>query len=422
MNVDNTEATHHPSEAELGLEPVSPTWYNTWLPRIGAAMVVLVAVGYGTIWVFTSTSDFLLTLIMSFFVAFALMPAVEMLAKRGWKRGPAALVAMMGMLTIVIVFLIAIVPIFVDQIVALIDSAPDLVDTGIVWVNDTFGMTVSLEELQVELSNAGIDATSLGLGVAGGVLGFATSVLGAVFKGLTIGLFVFYILADFPKMRAAALSRFNLASQERIDTVMTITIEKVGGYVYSRSVLAAISALFHFVVFWAIGLPYALALALWVGVVSQFVPTVGTYLAGVVPFLVALLSGEPMDAVWVLIAITLYQQIENYLISPKVTANTMELHPAVAFGSAIVGGALLGGIGALLALPFAATVTGLVQTFTDSNDLVESEEFDSPAEYEARLRERDAKRRARQSRLRLPESMRRKGEDEDSKNASDDPA
>jgi len=167
------------------------------------------------------------------------------------------------------------------------------------------------------------------------------------------------------------------------------------------------------VVFWIIGLPYALALALWVGVVSQFVPTVGTYLAGVVPFLVALLSGDPINAVWVLIAITVYQQIENYFISPKVTANTMELHPAVAFGSAIVGGSLLGGIGALLALPVAATITSLVQTFTDSNELIESDTFDSPEEYEQRLRERDKRRRTKESRLRLPKSRRRKSEDAD---------
>jgi predicted PurR-regulated permease PerM len=341
------------------------------------------------------------------------MPAVEYLSgKRGWKRGPAALTAMMGMLAVVVVFLIAIIPIFVDQVVALFSSLPELVDNGLELYNDALNDDLTLDELKAELNKAGIDATSLGVGLAGGVLGFASTILGAVFKALTIGLFVFYILADLPKLRAASLSRFKPAAQERIDTIITITIEKVGGYVYSRSVLALFSAAFHFVVFWIIGLPYALALALWVGVVSQFVPTIGTYLAGVVPFLVALLSGDPKDAVWVLIAITAYQQVENYLISPKVTANTMELHPAVAFGSAIVGGSLLGGIGALLALPVAATITGLVQTFTDSNELVESETFDSPEEYEARLRERDAKRRARDSRLRMPKTLRRKNDTE----------
>jgi predicted PurR-regulated permease PerM len=170
-----------------------------------------------------------------------------------------------------------------------------------------------------------------------------------------------------------------------MDTVTTITIEKTGGYVYSRLVLAVISSAFHLVVFLIIGLPYPLALALWVGLVSQFIPTVGTYLAAVVPIAVALVE-DPIDAVWVLIAIIIYQQIENYLISPRVTADTMDLHPAVAFGSVIVGAALLGGVGALLALPVAASLTALVQTYGDHHEVIQSESFQSPEEYEAQMR------------------------------------
>jgi predicted PurR-regulated permease PerM len=137
-------------------------------------------------------------------------------------------------------------------------------------------------------------------------------------------------------------------------------------------------------VFLVIGLPYPLALALWVGLVSQFVPTVGTYLAGAVPVIVALIE-NPIDALWVLIAIVVYQQIENYLISPKVTANTMDLHPAVAFGSAIVGANLLGALGAVLAIPVAATVTAVVQTYSHRYDLIDSEDYESPEQYEARM-------------------------------------
>ena len=92
-----------------------------------------------------------------------------------------------------------------------------------------------------------------------------------------------------------------------------------------------------------------------------------------------------MDAVIVIVIITIYQQIENYFISPKITANTMELHAAVAFGAAIVGGSLLGGIGALLALPVAATIVALVQTYTDSYEIVASEDFESVEAYEARI-------------------------------------
>jgi predicted PurR-regulated permease PerM len=97
-----------------------------------------------------------------------------------------------------------------------------------------------------------------------------------------------------------------------------------------------------------IGVPYPLALAAWVGLVSQFVPTVGTYLAGALPVLIALFH-DPVDALWVLAFILVYQQFENIVLSPRVTARTMSLHPAVAFGAVIAGGAALGPIGALLA-------------------------------------------------------------------------
>jgi predicted PurR-regulated permease PerM len=126
-------------------------------------------------------------------------------------------------------------------------------------------------------------------------------------------------------------------------------------------------------------------MGLWVGVISQFIPTVGTYIAGAVPVIIALMSGDPLDAVWVIVAITIYQQIENYLISPRVTKNTMDLHPAVAFGAAIVGASLLGGFGALIALPFAAAVTVIVQEYTHGYDLVASDVMESPEEYEARM-------------------------------------
>jgi hypothetical protein len=104
---------------------------------------------------------------------------------------------------------------------------------------------------------------------------------------------------------------------------------------------------------------------------SQFLPVIGTYLAGVLPVLVALLD-DPIRALWVLIVIVVYQQIENYLFAPRITARTLELHPAVAFSAAIAGAAMLGPVGALLALPACATVQGFLSEWGPSHDVVES--------------------------------------------------
>jgi predicted PurR-regulated permease PerM len=359
------------------------------MPRLAVGTLVAVAFWYGGQWAFTSTSGFLLTVVMSFFVAFAMLPAVEFLSGRGWRRGAAAGAVMVAGAGIALVFVLAIGNVFIGQAAELVEALPGIVDKVVIWVNDSFAIELNLDELGLEVSDVAGYVAGLGSGLLGVVTGVTGSLIGIIFQALTVALFVFYILADWPRLRAAILNRLPQKQQETADTVVAITIDKVGGWVYSRGTLAAVSAGFHFVAFLIIGLPYPFALALWVGVVSQFIPTVGTYLAGVVPVFIALVSDDPLDAVWVLLAITAYQQIENYLISPKITANTMDLHPAVAFGSAIVGAQLLGGLGALLALPVAAAVTAVIQVYGTHNELIESEEFESPEQYEDRMREVD---------------------------------
>ena len=377
-----------------------PSWYEIWLPRIAVATLLLLVVGFGGSWVFTSISDFMITLLIAFFLAFAMLPAVDWLSRRGWRRGAATGIVMLGGAAIAGVFVFAIANVFIGQLVNLVSAVPDMVETLALWANETFGAEINLEELGIETSDIAGTLASVGGSVIGGALGFTTSIIGFVFRMLTVSLFLFYILADFPKFRSTMMRILPPDKQAHAETIVSVTIDKVGGWVYSRGVLAGFSAAFHFVVFLLIGLPYPLALALWVGVVSQFIPTVGTYIAGVVPVVIALVSDDPLDALWVLIAITAYQQVENYLISPKVTANTMELHPAIAFGSAIVGASLLGGLGAVLALPVAATITSLAQTYGIHHDLIESETFESPEQYETRMREKEAQKTAERGRTR----------------------
>ena len=120
------------------------------------------------------------------------------------------------------------------------------------------------------------------------------------------------------------------------------------------------------------GVPFPLALALWVGVVSQLIPAIGTYLAALAPILVALFD-DPVKALWVTIALVAYQQVENYLLAPRITARTMALHPAVAFGAVIAGASILGLVGALIALPTAATIQAFVSTYLQLHEVIDSE-------------------------------------------------
>ncbi|NQV96194.1 MAG: AI-2E family transporter, partial [Acidimicrobiaceae bacterium] len=104
---------------------------------------------------------------------------------------------------------------------------------------------------------------------------------------------------------------------------------------------------------------------------SQFLPVVGTYLAGVLPVLLAFLD-SPVKALIVIIFIAIYQQLENFLLAPRITARTLELHAAVAFGAAIAGGAILGPIGAVLALPLAAMVQGFASNWGKRYEIVDN--------------------------------------------------
>lgn len=147
--------------------------------------------------------------------------------------------------------------------------------------------------------------------------------------------------------------------------------------------MALISAVAHFVLLALLDVPYALALAVWVGVVSQFIPVIGTYLAGAVPMLAAF-AVDPWYAVWVLVFVVVYQQFENYLIQPKLTSKTVDIHPAVAFGSVIAGTALLGVAGTLIAIPVVATLQTFFGVYVKRYDVADDLEEQDGRRYPRR--------------------------------------
>jgi predicted PurR-regulated permease PerM len=195
--------------------------------------------------------------------------------------------------------------------------------------------------------------------------------LGWLLKALSVTLFTFYLVADGPRMRRAICSRLAPDRQRQVLSVWELAISKTGGYLYSRALLALVSAVFHYIVFQSAGIQAPVPLALWVGLVSQFLPVVGTYIAGVLPILIAFLD-SPTKAAVVLAFIIVYQQLENYFFAPRITARTMELHPAVAFGAALAGYELLGAAGAILALPAAAMVQAITSEWGQRHPVIEN--------------------------------------------------
>jgi predicted PurR-regulated permease PerM len=116
--------------------------------------------------------------------------------------------------------------------------------------------------------------------------------------------------------------------------------------------------------------PFAVSLGIWVGVLSQFIPVVGTYLAAILPAIVALSSRGTTTMLWVIGFFLAYQLVENYLIAPRITKRTMEIHPAVSIGAIIVGSQLLGPIGIILALPMAGIIQALISESRRRHDVI----------------------------------------------------
>jgi predicted PurR-regulated permease PerM len=341
-------------------------------------------------------SSLLTWAIVALFASFALEPAVDWLARRGWRRGLATGAILLGVVVFGIVMVALMIPLVVDQLRALIEAAPDILRSVSGYTERLFNFEVSQASIEEQLRNADSGLTGFATNIAGNVFGFASSLVGAIFMLLTVGLFTFYLTADGPRFRRSVLSVLPPARQQHVLWVWEVAIEKTGAYLYSRLLLALVSGVATFVVLSALQIPFAVPLALWMGLVSQFIPTVGTYIAMALPLLVAVVE-SPWKALVLLVFFTLYQQLENYVLSPRITAKTMELHPAVAFGTAVAGASIAGLIGAFIALPVAAIVQAVISSALDRHDVIEADltrEID-PEEARQAMGEERRKARAR---------------------------
>jgi predicted PurR-regulated permease PerM len=307
----------------------------------------------------TKLSDLIVLLFVSVFLSLAIEPGVNRLARRGWRRGTATALILFGVIFAFVLFVAAIGTLVASQIADLLSNSEAYITDTVRFLNDTFGANLDAQEVIDDFNDPNGRVQQFIRDQQDNAVRLSVAALGGLLALFSVLLFTFYLVADGPKMRRAICSRLTPARQERVLATWELAGTKTGGYLYSRALLALLSAMFHWIVFQSVGTAAPVALALWVGIVSQFLPVVGTYLAGVLPVLLTFLD-SPFKAIIVLIAIVLYQQIENYLFAPRITARTMELHPALAFGAALGGAAVLGAIGAVLALPAAAMAQALL--------------------------------------------------------------
>lgn len=342
---------------------------------IVAAVVLGVA---AFLWLSFRLSTVIFMVFVSLFVTVAFEPPVHFLAKRGWKRGAATGVVLVAALLLAVLFFWALVPLFVEQAQRLIDSIPGMVESLLLFLTDDLGFEIAEIDPQEVGRNLLDSIQNLTGVVAGGVLGLASSVFGFLIFATTVALFSFYMIAELPKLQRTVLSFMPETQQRQALRIWDVAVEKMGGYIYSRLILAFVSAIVTYLFLTALDVEFAISLSIWVGTLSQFVPVVGTYLASILPALVALTFNDLATTIWVIVFFVAYQQVENYLIAPRITKRTMEIHPAVSVAAIIIGATLMGGIGVILALPVAGIIQAIIAESRKAHEVILDRESPAP--------------------------------------------
>jgi predicted PurR-regulated permease PerM len=337
----------HPSE---GMGRPGPPLHrsNPFVFGFFAALGVLVAWG---LWnALGQAKSVLILLIVSLFIAVGLNPLVEWFMRRGLKRGLAVGVVFLLVLLAFAGVGFAIVPVVTDQINNLIKNAPD-------WL-DLLTKSRTLKDLDnkyhyIKKATEYIQDPALAQRAFGGILGVGKVVANALFSAFTILILTLYFLASLPAVKRAAYSLVPASRRPRVSILGDEVLGRVGGYVSGQFTVAITAGFCCFVFLEIVGLrDYAVALAI-VVVFTDFIPMVGGLIGCAIITLVGLTGG-----VWTGVACltygVIYQQVENYVIAPRIMRRAVDIPGAVTVIAALLGGALLGVVGALLAIPAAA--------------------------------------------------------------------
>ena len=302
------------------------------------------------------------SLIFDLFVAVVLAALAEPVVYRLTKkisRQSAALVAVSLILLVIGATLFSIIPIMVQEIYFLPSQMPTYFDNFINYLN-VEGFAVSSQSLDLENQFNSL-IKDYGSTVGSSVVFAGQGLLRTLGHIFIIFFFTYYLISEGDGWRVKLKESLPSNVSSSTDQVWRIGVSKAGGFIVAKVILGVLASIVLSVSFLLIGLPSPIALGVAAGILSQLIPVVGTFLGGLVPFIASISLGTNAMIATVVVLLA-YQIIENYFISPRVTKSTMEIHPAIAVFSTLFGAYTLGGVGAILALPVAATVQGVIGT------------------------------------------------------------
>ena len=348
-----------------------------WLSRALLYVVIFAFIAIFIWFAWANISFVVFDVVVSMFIALAMEPLVIKLVKHGWKRGAAAGVTLFSLIVSAGLLLGLFGNLFVQQAISMVSGFPKLYEqVAKVVLNVTHVRLPNIEQLIVEvLKNI---QTSWVVDFGGFALNTTWGLFTSLLDLLTIVMVTYYISAAGPKMRRSLCCWLNPKSQRRFVFIWSIVQEQISSFLFSRIILALINAVGTAIFLICMKVPYWLPLSLFCGIVSQFVPTIGTYLGGALPIIFAWSSNGFGTALATLVFVTIYQQIENMVISPKISEKTMDLNPAIAFLSVLVFGAIFGALGAFLALPISASLQSIFKVYTKRYEIIDSPLMQDP--------------------------------------------
>jgi predicted PurR-regulated permease PerM len=321
---------------------------------IAAALVFAV---WAIVWVRTAV----LTLFLALFSALVLEPVVG-LVQRKFKigRAVAALIVVLGLLALGVVIALLLISPFVDAMGNFVDALPSIVQE----IRDSsLGSWLDSHSQAPEEAQANIKGIAQAIGeAAGGVLGVTLSAFSLVLSLVTAIFLTLFLIIDSPRLVAAVDSVLAPAGSERLQRIMPAIVNAVSRTMLGNIAISIICGTIYGVSAWALDLPFPLALAFISGFLD-LVPMVGATVAGTILVLVALTQGLT-EAVIMLVIVLIYQQFENYVLQPTILGKAADVSGFFVMASVLVFGALLGVVGAIIAVPIIASIQIVVRELT----------------------------------------------------------
>jgi predicted PurR-regulated permease PerM len=340
--------TGEPVASALTAERVPPGLVFRWAATGTFGVLTALLVAYA----FYVVRSILVLVVIALFAAISLDPVVRWLTRRRMPRSLGVTIVILGAITLFIGFVWSIVPPIIQQSDELFTDLPGYFrklseeSRAVREITDRYDLTDRLSALVADLPAK----------LTGGLFGFVQRFIGGLAAVGTVLVLTIYFTADMPRLRSGLIRLFPHRRRRRVTEIVDVVVDKVGGYMIGNIIISLFAGVSTFVCLEVVGVPFALPLAVTVAI-TDLIPMIGATIGAVICVLVSLFTAGIWPAtVIVVVFFLLYQQVENYLLVPRVFRNTVDMPSVAVLLVALVGGSLLGLAGAIMAIPIAAAV------------------------------------------------------------------